>query len=343
MITYDVNSYFGVAVIMRMSGSVMPQALMPSLISMLVAILVLLNVDADSDEAGEASLRNSSSSSADTIRLQIFDQFLKHPYPHQITSVMIGFMMVFRVQLSYQRYWEGIGVLTDMFTKWYDAAVQVCAFDELSTGEAEETGPAFRTHVIHLFSLMSMCSILEVKGEKLDMVLVEARDESARKQLQLPILRRIFCMEPPDPDYGGRDKISVVGGFLEGELEHLGEHEPHFVDCAMARLIRLISVRLKEGGLAMPPPIVSRIYQVRAPAASVAQAAGRQPRARAQSRRAHVRVRVRVAVSGGLAPDARDGATPACRSCPTAPSASTRPRRSPGCPSPSRTHSCSPS
>jgi len=57
------------------------------------------------------------------------------------------------------------------------------------------------------------------------------------------------------------EKVEVLGGFLDDELQHLARHSPMFCDCAMARLVRLISVRFKEGGLQMPPPIVSRIYQ----------------------------------------------------------------------------------
>ena len=87
------------------------------------------------------------------------------------------------------------------------------------------------------------------------------RQIRCKPRLELPVLRRVFCLEPPEPDYGGKDKIEVLGGLLEGELPHLRNHVPHLVDCAMSRLVRLISVRLKEGGLAMPPPIVSRIYQ----------------------------------------------------------------------------------
>ena len=50
-----------------------------------------------------------------------------------------------------------------MWTKWYDAAVQVVAFDELSTGDAEKTGRHFRAHAIHIFSLMSACTLIELK------------------------------------------------------------------------------------------------------------------------------------------------------------------------------------
>ena len=273
MIEYDVQQWFGVAVILQMTGSVFPQALLPSCVSILVAALVLAE-RGDPFAKDMDDVASGDSTDADP-PLQIFRQFLRHPYPHQITSVMIGFMMVFRVQLSYNRYWEGIGRLTDMFTKWYDAAVQVCAFDELSTGEAAAVGPAFRTHAIHLFSLMSTCSILELKRESLDILSREpnpshhnGRHSSSNNAAAaflsrhvLPVLGRIIGKEPPEPDYGGRDKIAVVGGFLEGELAHLEGHSPHYVDCAISRLVRLISVRCKEGGVAMPAPIVSRIYQ----------------------------------------------------------------------------------
>ena len=257
MLEYDVNSYCGLTVITQMSGSVFPQAFLPACLSILVALLVLLQ-RGDFDDA-DALAQASTNSSEPQVR--VFHEFLRHPYPHQISSVMIGFMMVFRVQLSYQRYWEGISEMTDMFTKWYDAAVQVCAFDELSVGEAAENGPAFRKHAIHLFSLMSTCSVLELKREKLEILTMQPRDEGAKQPLQLPILRRAIGLEPPEPDYGGRDKIAVTGGFFEGELEHLQAHAPHFVDCVMARLVRLISIRVKEGGMNIPPPVVSRVYQ----------------------------------------------------------------------------------
>jgi hypothetical protein len=216
MIEYDVHKNFGMSVLIQMSGSVLPQALLPSCLSMVVAALVLIEVyeDPNSSPPPPPPLGTNSSSPP----IEVFRQFLRHPYPHQITSVMIGFMMVFRVQLSYNRYWEGIGVLTSMFTKWHDAAVQLVAFDELSKGEAERNGGAFRTHALHLFSFMSMCSLLELKREDLAILSLTKREE---KPLQLPILRRVFGLEPPEPDYAGRDRIDVLGGLLDGELAHL--------------------------------------------------------------------------------------------------------------------------
>jgi predicted membrane chloride channel (bestrophin family) len=274
MIDYDATKWFGFHVIMQMSGSVLPASVIPMSISMLVAVLVQLEIQAQNPDGSEE-------------RLSVFSSFLKHPYPHQITAVMIGFMMVFRVQLSYSRYWEGVGRLQDMYTKWYDAAVQTCSFDEMAKGEAGENGAAFRLHAVHLFSAMSCCCLLELRKEGLDVLIKapgrytgpgsavsampsssapvsstpSAPKEETRRPWQWPILRRTCGLPAPEPDYGGRDAIEVIAGWQDDEIEHLAQHEPHFVDCALARLVRLISVRFKEGGLNMPAPIVSRIYQ----------------------------------------------------------------------------------
>ncbi len=211
------------------SGSVLPRALIPCAISIVVCQLVLI-------EAGETD----DSRSALGAQLSVFRNYLRHPYPHQITSVLIGFMMVFRVQLSYQRFWEGITVLTDMWTKWYDAAVQVCAFDEMARDPAAETGPGFRAHAMHLFSLMSACGLLEIKRETLRVF--EAQYEPApalrRARAQWRLARRILGVGPPEPDYAGKDAIEVLGGLEPCELKHLGRHTPDFVDCALARLVR---------------------------------------------------------------------------------------------------------
>ena len=99
MIDYDVRACCGVSVVLQMSGSVAPQALVPACVSILVACLVLLEYGDPEEEEAIALASNSS------VPVHIFRDFLRHPYPHQITSVMIGFMMVFRVQLSYSRYW----------------------------------------------------------------------------------------------------------------------------------------------------------------------------------------------------------------------------------------------
>ena len=77
MIEYDVQQWFGVAVILQMTGSVFPQALLPSCVSILVAALVLAErgdpFAKDMDDAASGD-----STDADP-PLQIFRQFLRHP------------------------------------------------------------------------------------------------------------------------------------------------------------------------------------------------------------------------------------------------------------------------
>merc|ERR1712185_491911 len=55
--------------------------------------------------------------------------------------------------------------------------------------------------------------------------------------------------------------VEILDGVAHDEKAHLEMHAPMYDQAVNARIVRLISKRLNEGGLAMPPPIVSRIYQ----------------------------------------------------------------------------------
>ena len=64
--------------------------------------------------------------------------------------------------------------------------------------------------------------------------------------------------EEGDPEY-----LPIIQGLLDGELAELlkAESEGCVVHYCMQKVVRLVSVRHKQGGLAAPPPIVSRIFQ----------------------------------------------------------------------------------
>jgi len=50
-----------------------------------------------------------------------------------------------RVQISYQRFWEGATQCAQAASKWGDAAAQLLAFDEFSAQPYSEEGIAFRS------------------------------------------------------------------------------------------------------------------------------------------------------------------------------------------------------
>ena len=118
-----------------------------------------------------------------------------HTYPYPVLAFVTGFGLVFRLQLSMQvnvaifvspflvgslsasgtlpgltlndlpqRYWEARSTTQAMAAKWGDAAIQVLTFDEAAEGEAALYGPAFRAHVVHLFSMMHAIAMDTLRG-----------------------------------------------------------------------------------------------------------------------------------------------------------------------------------
>jgi hypothetical protein len=112
-----------------------------------------------------------------------------HTYPYHVLAFVTGFGLVFRLQLSMQvalpllslcrrqepspdsrcttdrqRYWEARSTTQAMAAKWGDAAIQVLTFDEAAKGEAALYGPAFRAHIVHLFSMMHALAMDTLRG-----------------------------------------------------------------------------------------------------------------------------------------------------------------------------------
>lgn len=154
-----------------------------------------------------------------------------------------------------------------MRSKWVDAFTQVVAFDEAITSKDKPPpNPSvadFRVLLAHLFSMMHACAVLEVK--KLwdvrcftaDMPSREVRRHSALAAA-LPWLKR--CVEKPVERHE-LIKAEVLGGVASSEQEELRVAGRGWVEFMHLRIVRVISDRIVSGGLAMPPPILSRIFQ----------------------------------------------------------------------------------
>ena len=48
-----------------------------------------------------------------------------HPYSLHVFGMMLGFALVMRIQIAYQRYWEGTTQCHQASAKWADAVMQV--------------------------------------------------------------------------------------------------------------------------------------------------------------------------------------------------------------------------
>ena len=89
------------------------------------------------------------------VKRYVMSELFVQPYSHYIISYMLGFLMIFRVQLSYQRYWDGVTNLTESLNRLNCAAGMVIAFDEVAEGEVAIRGFKWREHMMHLFSLLA--------------------------------------------------------------------------------------------------------------------------------------------------------------------------------------------
>ena len=44
---------------------------------------------------------------------------------HEVFTYVLGFVLVFRINLAYGRWWEGRGHIEQMSSQWFDVAQQV--------------------------------------------------------------------------------------------------------------------------------------------------------------------------------------------------------------------------
>lgn len=178
------------------------------------------------------------------------------PYAHKCFTFGLSFLVIMRTNLSYNRYWEGISQLVAMHSKWSDAALQINAFDHLTTGSAATAGDKFRNHVVHLMSLMSAVLVLNLQEGTLDDLMAEIQTFEVDHA-------GLFVDGATVGKDDDRAKLVVIDGVTPAEglavQEAAREGCPvHFIN---QKLVRLVARRHKQGGLSAPPPIVSRIFQ----------------------------------------------------------------------------------
>jgi len=131
------------------------------------------------------------------------NRFLENHYPFQLFAYLVGFVMVFRTNFAYQRYWEGLDALLRMGSKWLDGACMAVAFDapgdvmrpflagnrhQTERSEDEKSGPpheVFFNETVHLFSLLHAVALLHLRGDP-DLSNLENSEEFRITELSSP-------------------------------------------------------------------------------------------------------------------------------------------------------------
>jgi hypothetical protein len=174
MITYD-GGAFGYRLLFRLHGSAVFKSLTPALLSSIIYILLYSFSDLNED--------------------QIFD----HPYPMAALVTAFSFLLVFRANFSYNRYWEACTAVHVMHSKWLDFATEIAAFHYQSEMYNHRKPPAFGAHP----------NVTTISRER------ERKDEMTKEEL----VEHIDAMDTAEPSLRSRFR------FLTGKRKKKNDAE----------------------------------------------------------------------------------------------------------------------
>eukprot|EP00928_Gymnodinium_smaydae_P007565 TRINITY_DN12711_c0_g1_i1.p1 TRINITY_DN12711_c0_g1~~TRINITY_DN12711_c0_g1_i1.p1 ORF type:complete len:470 (+),score=63.29 TRINITY_DN12711_c0_g1_i1:70-1479(+) len=141
-------------------------------------------------------------------------------------TFVLGFLLVFRNQTAYARYWEGTSHIQVLRGSWINAFSTLLAFSNASKKETEEIAQ-FQLKAMRLFSALHACAL--------------------------------------DFMYGRTDGVSNILGidqFENGALEFMNQVDNESMVFVVSQWIQqLILGAMADGIITSPPPIVGRVFQ----------------------------------------------------------------------------------
>ena len=153
MIPYTRTQWYGLSYLTQLSGSLLPRCLPLMILAGLLAGFV---ADGAVDRWFDYDF------------LDIFGE----TYSMSLFGVVFGYLSVARLNISYNRYWEGITNLKQMHSKWFDAISQILSFDQLekglknSKGDPSLTDEPWCRHMTRLFAQLSAMATLMLHSEE---------------------------------------------------------------------------------------------------------------------------------------------------------------------------------
>lgn len=219
MINYSRTEWYGVSYLFSLGGSVLPRC-MPMVVM--------------------AGMTAGLFAALDWHFLWDFRKYFGHPYALQLLGLVFGYLSVSRLQVSYNRYWEGCTNVKIMYESWADACLQTLANDAVPHTYAKYQRDPFCAYIVRLFSQMSAMAMLKLH--------LEEDWDRVHEMLTHP--------PAANPKLVGRG-----GGLLTSKELELLMRLPEPVSGCASRITRAITTRQRAGGVSAPPPQVSRIFQ----------------------------------------------------------------------------------
>jgi len=148
-------------------------------------------------------------------------QVLENAAAYSGFSLVLGFLVVFRTQMAYSRFWEGVSAAHRMCAEWFDGASSILAYVKVSKADPAKKSEFTRTFV-KLMTLLHGVAVLS--------------------------LRDLDDLSLTDSDLQGLDPESIK------QLQD----SPFPVTVISQWLLDLIMSGLEDKIISVPPPIVSR-------------------------------------------------------------------------------------
>eukprot|EP00929_Paragymnodinium_shiwhaense_P036723 TRINITY_DN19650_c0_g1_i1.p1 TRINITY_DN19650_c0_g1~~TRINITY_DN19650_c0_g1_i1.p1 ORF type:complete len:465 (-),score=159.19 TRINITY_DN19650_c0_g1_i1:90-1484(-) len=211
MISYDPKSPW---ILAKIQGSIFPQAMSvagpAALITLIFKLVILETPDI-----------------ADAVSTFVSKQGVQVGQVWQGFNFVLGFLVVFRTQQAYGRYWEGMSLLSKMRAEWFTACSGVFAFCS-DKPELSQEKKSFEHKLVRLIS-MAYCSALQQ---------VSTQEEESMYQTI---------------NASGMDTASYI------YLEKFEDHEKVMVLVQWIQKLMIQAVR--TGIIEAAPPLVTRSFQ----------------------------------------------------------------------------------
>jgi len=151
------------------------------------------------------------------------DKFVSQAW-FAIASV-VGFLIVFRTQQGYSRYWEGASLLQSVKAYWLNASSNLVAFCTKDPARQQDV-ERFQHVLVRLVSLLH-CSALQT----------------------------VAMMH--DNDF----EVIELSGLSKEYIDHVNSHEHNKCFVVLQSVQQLVVEHIRNGVVDIPPPIASRVFQ----------------------------------------------------------------------------------
>lgn len=145
MILYP-SVYGGIPLLVSCYGSAIPRAIIPATLCAVIAIIIEFNVP-------HSYMMN----------------LIASPHPYAVFTGIVSFLLVFRVNASYARYWEACEFVRHMGSKWGDSVGEAMVHDIVWKPGAKrpplEEHALFRAQLAHTASLYHATALAHLRGQ----------------------------------------------------------------------------------------------------------------------------------------------------------------------------------